>query len=493
MDGTARPRPAAPTWSAVQKHPENSEVSYELIMHVANAITGIVLRERDSTHSVRRKSVVRRLFDSIDVLRATSKSARKITDLAVRLALARVMRVALPRTIDTDTIVICMEKDPELATSLVRQARLSPLSAEASNAILSRLVDYSKAAKAARKEIEAIKNAAQADADRAALARIESLIESARDVLAESLARATVVAPHGTENMYPNPRALADTVIERLRGRGNYEPLPIDALRTSVGEFTGADAAARASLIEKHGPLCLWDVSAHTSLDDACSAGFGSAGFSSDLFWDTRAARTMACMFRNNLQFKGYIGTWDVSKVENANGMFAGAGIEDSGIGSWNTEGLSAAMLMFHRAPNLSKALDLSRWTFGPNPKMHSMFQESGIVDCKIGAWNVTNANTYKMLNGATKFTGLGSLQPPNWPKEKRDAAEVPELNPKFGASDRSLREEAQAAASSTKTSATGRTTASDRDIANVLESATRALTLQRREQKTDGAQCVIL
>ena len=97
----------------------------------------------------------------------------------------------------------------------------------------------------------------------------------------------------------------------------------------------------------------------------------------------------------------------------NMKGMFYGAGIEDSGIGSWNTKSLSDAWRMFKGAQGLSKDLDLSKWTFGPEPDLSSMFAGSGIVDCGIGNWDVSQANTRDMLKDANKFTGLTSLKPP--------------------------------------------------------------------------------
>jgi hypothetical protein len=501
----------------VQKHSEPGELSYELIKHITNAITGGVLLERETASG---KSVVKRLFDSIDALRATNKSTLKITTVAVREALARVMRVVLSRTIRTGLLLKCMYKDPELATSVVSQARSSPLSAEASAAILCRLVDFSTAAKAARKEIEVIKKAAhrkeievikkaaqegqagqvdQADSaplskagvdPRIALNLIETLIESAHDALLESLRRATGPS---NELMYDDPQTLARTVIDKLKV-GPYDRIVhLSAVRIS---FIQTRAQALKPLIDKYGPLCLWDVSAITDFTLRVDADFGKVvGFNSDLYWNTRSAITMSAMFIGNEQFKGYIGTWDVRNVRTMVDMFYKAGIEDSGIGSWNTESLTDAEGMFKEA--LSLRADLARWVFGTKPNMRCMFRGSGIVDCGIGAWNVADANTTDMLRDAKEFTGRGSLTPPNWPEGKRNAAfPWPKNKPKFGAPVRIPREEAQApqaAASSTSTSAAGRTTVSDSDIAELLENAGRARKLRRREQKNDGPPCVIL
>ncbi len=44
------------------------------------------------------------------------------------------------------------------------------------------------------------------------------------------------------------------------------------------------------------------------------------------------------------------------------------------------------------------------------------MFEGSGIVDCGIGNWDVSQANTLNMLKDANMFTGFASLKPPKWP-----------------------------------------------------------------------------
>ena len=141
----------------------------------------------------------------------------------------------------------------------------------------------------------------------------------------------------------------------------------------------------------------------------------------------------MVNMFLHNARFKGYIGTWDVSKVKNMASMFHGSGIEDSGIGNWNTRSLSNAVVMFGGAPNLSAGLDLSRWPFEKECSMQGMFWRSGIVDCGIGEWDVSSAITRGMLRDAYKFTGHRSLKDPKWPTKKIDAAQVPPELPRAG------------------------------------------------------------
>lgn len=324
-----------------------------------------------------------------------------------------VLRVSLPQTVSTETLVQWMWRDRVIASEVLAV----PRQREASVAILSRLVDLSKLARSEK----------VSEKERA-IAR--KLIDTARPDLLASLRNATV-GEQGTL-MYREPDALADEVIERLKGptkkegsarnageadrmsQGAYDPIPSlgGELKRAVDGFI-RNEIERADLIKKHGPLCLWDVSAVKTFYFTCSVLF-----SSDLFWDTSSVTIMGGTFRANAQFKGYIGTWDVSNAGNMMGMFYEAGIEDSGIGSWNTKSLTSAWKMFKGAKGLSKDLDLSRWTFGPKPNLSSMFEGSGIVDCGIGNWDVSQANTRDMLKDANKFTGFMSLKPPKWPTE---------------------------------------------------------------------------
>jgi hypothetical protein len=309
---------------------------------------------------------------------------------AVPRVISDALLVSLPQTVSTERLVRWMCKDSVLAADVLAK----PRQREASVAILSRLVDLSELARSAK-------------ASEKVRALVRELIGTAHPALLESLRNATV-GSQGTL-MYPDPSALARDVIERLKGRG-YDKIPLEplALSNRIDEFISDKSGARARLIETHGPLCLWGVSGHTNLSFAFwVTPLEGIGFSSDLFWDTSSVTNMRSVFLNNAQFKGYIGTWDVGSVVSTDSMFHGAGIEDSGIGSWNTKRLSSARYMFQGAQGLSKDLDLSSWTFGPKPNLSSMFEGSGIVDCGIGNWDVSQANTRNMLKDANKFYWL--------------------------------------------------------------------------------------
>ncbi len=232
-----------------------------------------------------------------------SKRLMAVAETVICGPVARVMRTMLPQFLSTRAGMIT--------------ARSSSPGFRA--CILSRLVDLSEAAR------RGDPGAAHAAA----------LIESARDLLRESLESATVGTERTKGPMYDDPEQLAHEVIERLKRRP-FEPIT-ENLETTVRGFLRGTSDARAKCT--HGPMCLWDVSAIADFSWSCATAVPNVAppFNSDLFWNTSSAANMGGMFCKNTEFKGDLSTWDVSNVTHMNGMFEGAGIEDSGIGNWNT------------------------------------------------------------------------------------------------------------------------------------------------------------
>ena len=338
-------------------------------------------------------------FERLRAMRLISKPMKDAVDSALRDDLALVLRIALPQLVSTRRLLDGMKNDAKLAKSVVQTKSTSP-------GILSRLVELSETATRTDPESK--------DAARHA----KALIDSARDLLRDSLARATIgteTTPPSKVPMYDDPEGLANKVIERLKGGPRYEKVTAHPDRKVRVFLQGTSAERSAS---EYGPLCIWDVSA-IDCSFACSELAGCPVFNSDLYWDTRSVTTMAHMFHGNSEFKGDLSTWDVRKVTNMAGMFFGSGIEDSGIGDWNTASLEGASAMFFKTSYLSMDIDLSGWTTGKCTNMVGMFRSSTLVDGKIGKWDVAKADTTNMLRDAPKFTGnLG-----NWPDTKQRLA----------------------------------------------------------------------
>jgi surface protein len=335
-------------------------------------------------------------FKRLRAMRLTNTKMKDAADYALSGHAALVLRIALPQLVSTKLLLEAMKNDAKLAKSVVQTKSTSP-------GILSRLVELSEAARC----------------EGAAAEHAKALIDSARDLLRDSLARATIgtdtTTPPSKVPMYDDPEGLANKVIERLKSGPRYEQITADPGR-KVRVFLQGTSAERSAC--EYGPLCIWDVSA-INCNFACSELAMCPVFNSDLYWDTRSVTTMAHMFHGNSEFKGDLSTWDVRKVTDMAGMFFGSGIEDSGIGDWNTASLEGASAMFFKTSYLSMDIDLSGWTTGKCTNMVGMFRGSTLVDGKIGKWDVANANTTNMLRDAPKFKGnLG-----NWHDTKQRLA----------------------------------------------------------------------
>lgn len=339
-------------------------------------------------------------FKRLRAMRLTNTKMKDAADYALSGHAALVLRIALPQLVSTKLLLDAMKNDTKLAKSVVQTKSTSP-------GILRRLVELSEAA--TRTDPES-KDAAK---------HARALIDSARDLLRDSLARATIgtdtTTPPSKVPMYDDPEGLANKVIERLKSGPRYEKVTADPDR-KVRVFLQGTRAERSAC--EYGPLCIWDVSA-INCNFACSTMSRVPVFNSDLYWDTRSVTTMINMFHGNSEFKGDLSTWDVRKVTNMAGMFFGSGIEDSGIGDWNTASLEDAGAMFVRTRYLSMDIDLSGWTTGKCTNMLGMFRGSTLADGKIGKWDVANADTTNMLRDAPNFKGnLG-----NWPDTKQRLA----------------------------------------------------------------------
>lgn len=221
--------------------------------------------------------------------------------------------------------------------------------------------------------------------------------------LRDSLKRATVGSGMSKRPMYDDPERLADEVIVNLKS-GRYKQIPgPSGLADLVSVFIKQTSAERAAC--EYGPLCIWDVSNVVMFDRACEAGDGKPPFNSDLYWNTSSAVSMIGTFSGNTEFEGDLSTWDVSKVMFMSIMFHSSGIQDSGIGLWNTASLEKADAMFQSAKSIDRDLNLAGWKTEKCKDMRGMFRGSAIVDSNIGKWNVEKADVTNMLRD-TRFKG---------------------------------------------------------------------------------------
>jgi surface protein len=254
----------------------------------------------------------------------------------------------------------------------------------------------------------------------ALMPRISDLARDARSDVVEELGaklmRSMKTATVNGSPMYGADdavlRQLAQEVMRKLK-TGPYPKLGgkdgYDRLGHDMDRFLALTAKERVDRIHEHGPLCIWDVSNVTSLENACSSTPKEPKkrrtFNSDLFWDTARVDTMIRTFEGNSEFRGDLSTWDVRKVQNMDRMFSMSGLVDSGIRNWDLANLVHAERMFEGAP-LSRALDLSRWRMPKVRFLACMFLDSGIVDSGVGKWTLPVYTHTRGMFERTHFVG---------------------------------------------------------------------------------------
>jgi hypothetical protein len=145
-------------------------------------------------------------FKRLRAMRLTNTKMKDAADYALSGHAALVLRIALPQLVSTRRLLDGMKNNTKLARSVVETKSTSP-------GILSRLVELSKTARGEDPE------------SKAAAEHAKALIDSARDLLRDSLARATVgtdtTTPSSKVPMYDDPEGLAKKSHREAEGRSS--------------------------------------------------------------------------------------------------------------------------------------------------------------------------------------------------------------------------------------------------------------------------------
>ena len=224
----------------------------------------------------------------------------------------------------------------------------------------------------------------------------DAILEAQLAGLERSLTDATVDG----RPMYAHVNA--DRVIARLVA-GGYPPLWL-SVDAHIRAFVELAPEARAEYA--HGPICVWDTSGCRYAHAICeAAGAARAQWSSDLFWETGALVGTEGLFCKNAEFHGSLATWDVRRVLTMHSMFEESGIVDSGIGAWDTRSLTSTNKMFAGARNIHPEFDLSRWNVSALVDLDYMFRESSVVHAGLAAWVLPpDAEAHRAFFGAPNF-----------------------------------------------------------------------------------------
>ncbi|MEM6642513.1 MAG: LamG-like jellyroll fold domain-containing protein [Bacteroidota bacterium] len=148
---------------------------------------------------------------------------------------------------------------------------------------------------------------------------------------------------------------------------------------------------------------------------------FGSAVvFNQALPWGSSTANvvTMNNMFNNATAFNQDVSDWDVGNVANFAGMFQVGSSFNNGavVLDWNTVGQNVAgniISMFAMFNGSAINSDLTTWDVSKVNTMQFMFADASAFDGDLAGWDVSNVTDFsdmfgEFTTGATSFTGQG-------------------------------------------------------------------------------------
>lgn len=118
--------------------------------------------------------------------------------------------------------------------------------------------------------------------------------------------------------------------------------------------------------------------------------------------WDTSNVTNMSYMFYNATAFNQDINSWNTGNLTTAEAMFSGATSFNQSLNSWNISNVLNTSQMFYNATSFNG--NISLWDTGNVTNMTQMFTLTPFNQ-DIGAWNVSNVtNMTSMFSSASAF-----------------------------------------------------------------------------------------
>lgn len=164
-----------------------------------------------------------------------------------------------------------------------------------------------------------------------------------------------------------------------------------------------------------------WNTDKVTSMHGTfqCSPELTSLNLSN---WTTDQVTTMRGLFAGLSSYGGPmklteivgIKNWDVSKVENMEGIFQlCSSLQSLDVSNWNVGAVTTMKNMFLDCTSLTSIGDTSNWNVGKVEDMSSMFASChSLRSINVSNWNVSKVTTMRKMfcageNGASVLTGL--------------------------------------------------------------------------------------
>lgn len=167
---------------------------------------------------------------------------------------------------------------------------------------------------------------------------------------------------------------------------------------TLEGMFQGAESFNK-NVSAKPGSSDGWDVSKVTNFKNV----FKSSGFKKRLTgWDTSSATDMSGMLADT-DFNGKLDHLNTSNVVDMTGIFEGSKFNRP-IKTWDVTALERAERMFAGAPNFNKSIN--DWNIGKVSTFEGMFEGAGAFDRGLNSWG-NKFGLGQADNPAVNFKGM--------------------------------------------------------------------------------------
>ncbi len=146
-------------------------------------------------------------------------------------------------------------------------------------------------------------------------------------------------------------------------------------------------AFANCNTLTGSGSFNDWDVSGIQNMNGMF---YRADKFNQDISsWDVSNVTDMSYAFSSARLFNADLSGWDVSKVTDMSNMFENATAFNSDLSDWNVENVANMSGMFLKASSFNS--DLSSWDVSKVTDMSGMFYFASLFNSDLSNWNVSN------------------------------------------------------------------------------------------------------
>ena len=145
----------------------------------------------------------------------------------------------------------------------------------------------------------------------------------------------------------------------------------------------------RSASLETANTVGDWDVSTIQDMEGMFQDTFINADISG---WNTSSVTDMQYMFYGATSFNQNISGWDTSSVTNMGYMFNDATAFNQDISSWDTSAVTTMEGLFYDATSFNQ--DISSWDTSKVTTMRSMFNDATAFNQDLSSWDTSNVTS---------------------------------------------------------------------------------------------------